>query len=391
MQTIAIVIVAFNRINSLTRLLSSVNSAYYDSGDVTLVISVDKSETDVVEKYAESFQWSHGPKIVDIHKNNLGLRSHMMSLGKWFDYFDALIVLEDDLIVSPNFYTFAQQSVEKYHKCESIAGISLYGIRKNYINQSLFTPLKDEHDVYFVNCAISWGEIWMRDSWLEFYEWYEENRDFNASQNIPQVLFEWDSNSWLKYHIRYCIEKNKYFLFPYTSLTTISGDAGVHTSNIPEGISSPGIVPLQQGKVKDFRLPEENGDAVYYDGYFENKAIYQVLGLSEDLICIDLNRGKNNNPQKRYWLTPKVANYSIMKSFKLFLRPIEMNIIQDISGEDIFLYDTLDVKKNTRKDSNSECLYNLYEVSITSIIKKYGVSRTIKAIIDKILRKILCK
>ena len=49
--------------------------------------------------YADSYEWKHGNKIVDKHETNLGLRDHMLSLGKWFEFFDAIIVLEGGEIV----------------------------------------------------------------------------------------------------------------------------------------------------------------------------------------------------------------------------------------------------------------------------------------------------
>ena len=132
-MNIAIIAVTYNRPRSLARLLDSLEQAYYPTNqNITLIISVDKSNTDEVEKFADQYKWPHGTKIVDRHEQNLGLRPHMMSLGKWFEQYDAIVVLEDDLVVSPNYYTYTVQTVEKYHSCPAIAGISLYGFSVNY-------------------------------------------------------------------------------------------------------------------------------------------------------------------------------------------------------------------------------------------------------------------
>ena len=68
---IAIVVVAFNRLPSVTRLLSSLSSAEYADNKVDLIVSIDKSNTDIVEKYADGFDWKYGEKIVVKHEQNL--------------------------------------------------------------------------------------------------------------------------------------------------------------------------------------------------------------------------------------------------------------------------------------------------------------------------------
>ena len=86
---IAIVVVAYNRVKSLERILNSLVHA--DIDNATLIISIDKSNTNSVELYAESFVWPYGEKRVIKHTNNLGLRTHILSVGQLFNEFDAII------------------------------------------------------------------------------------------------------------------------------------------------------------------------------------------------------------------------------------------------------------------------------------------------------------
>ena len=148
---IAIVVVGYNRVDSIARLLHTLSTAYYPHNNVPLIISIDKSETDIVEKYADEFNWNYGNKRVIKHTQRMGLRNHILSIGKLFDQYEALIVLEDDLSVSPNFYLYAQQTVDKYKNDDRIAGISLFSFAINYQTQRFFLPIKDENDVYFMN------------------------------------------------------------------------------------------------------------------------------------------------------------------------------------------------------------------------------------------------
>lgn len=367
-MNLAIIAVAYNRKKSLSRLLDSLEKAYYNQ-DVTLIISIDKSDTDIVERFGDDYYWPHGNKIVDKHEKNLGLRTHMLSLGKWFDNFDALVVLEDDIVVSPNFYTYAYQAVSKYHNNHNIAGISLYGIAYNGKTNIPFTPMKNENDAYFMNYAISWGEVWMRDSWKRFFDWYSHHIDFPIMAHLPHNICLWNEKSWLKYHIRYCIEENKYFVFPYTSLSTNFSDKGEHWSSYENTVYQ---VPLQQGNMVNFRLPDFGSEGVYYDGFFENKTLYDVLGISENDLCLDLQGELNNRLNKRYWLTCKKANYKIVKSFGLNYRPIEQNIILDTPGERIFLYDTENKRRNNCALSRDR-LYHFYITNMFVFLIQYGI------------------
>ncbi len=382
-MNIAIVAVAYNRIDSLSRLLDSLDKAYYYECKPTLIISVDKSNTTEVEEFADKYKWNHGEKIVDKHEKNLGLRTHMMSLGKWFDSFDAIVVLEDDIVVSPNYYTYTCQTIEKYQDCDEVAGISLYGFNVNYQTVIPFVPIKDEHDTYFMNCAMSWGEIWMRDSWMQFYNWYEKHQDFPVLPHLPYSICSWNQKSWLKYHTRYCIEENKYFVHPYYSLTTNYNDVGEHGSGVTVF-----QVPTQQGMIKRYCLPDFNEAAVRYDGFFEKKALFKCLGYLEDELCLDLQGGNHNQTGKRYWLTTVVANYKILKSFGLCYRPIEMNVMLETPGHQIFLYDTSVIEKNRIKQDSDWLLYHYRIRSMFFFVRRYGFANFLSSMLKALKNKI---
>ena len=366
-MNIAIIAVAYNRIDTLRNLLQSLTRASYIEETVTLIISVDKSDTDIVEKYAESFVWIHGEKIVAKHDVNLGLRKHMLSLGHYFNTFDALVVLEDDITVSPNFFTYTKQTVEKYYQDDRIGGISLYNFGLNYQTGRPFTPIKDENDVFFMNCAMSWGEVWMKKQWLAFYKWYSTHNDeFQVKPNLPERICQWNNKSWLKYHTRYCIEENKYFVFPYTSLSTNNGAAGEHNANA----NTLQQVPLQYGQIKEYKLPSLSEKCIRYDGFFENKKLYA------DNTCIDLNGSKGNRENERYWLSLKSLPYKVVKSYGLEYRPIDANVLLDIQGKDIFLYDT-SINAKKPKIHKSIMLYDFRIQSIISFLRQFETKNVI--------------
>lgn len=382
MNNIAIIAVAYNRVNSLSRLLNSLEKAWYGNERPTLIISIDKSKSDLVERYADDYVWPHGDKIIKKHEKNMGLRSHMMSLGQWFKKYDTLVVLEDDLVVSPAFYNYTRQASDKYFNNPKIAGISLYSFSTNYISLTPFSPMINEYDGYLMNCAMSWGEIWMKNQWIEFYKWYLGHQEFSDEPHLPRCLHTW-SKSWLKYHTKYCIENDKYFLYPYVALSSNFSDPGTHNENAQYSTFQ---LVLQQG-IKTYSFPDDESQAVCYDGFFENKALYQVLGLTEKDCCIDLYSTKCNRMRCKYWLTTDIVNLPIVKSFGIVYKPMEQNVIQQIAGSGIFLYECSKQSYSIKHNSNV-LLYRYNIDNLASFLRSYGLVNIVKMYLKKLKTKI---
>lgn len=383
-MSIAIVAIAYNRVNSLNRLLKSLNDAYYPSDDIPLIISIDKSNTDEVERFADDFLWKHGPKKVKKHDKNLGLKKHILEQGQELDNFDAIIILEDDVIVSPAFYCYALQSVKKYASNTDIAGISLYSFPLNNYTNYPFCALKDSNDVFFMNIAQSWGEIWMKKSWLSFYEWFLNNESFEPSDRIPAQLFNW-KQSWLKYHNRYCSEKNKYFVYPYHSFSSNCGDLGIHAQKCYNTFQT----SMQLSVEGDMKFPNSPEYGICYDCFFENKALYKVLGLSESTCCLDLNCYRTPTNNQRYWLTLKKEPYAVIKSYGLKYKPIEMNVIMGLPGSDIYLYDLSQTASPPSSSFPFGYILYMYRINdLFNLIRRYGFNAIARELKEKIIRKI---
>jgi len=333
---IAVICVAYNRADSLTRLLQSLEQASYPEA-VTLIISIDKSKTDAVERMADSYQWPHGEKRVAKHEQNMGLRRHMLSLGKYFDEFDALIVLEDDVTVATSYYHYARQCVEKYFGDSRIAGISLYSFSANYQTYLPFIPSQSQYDVYLMNCAQSWGEVWMKPQWQTFLKWYEHHSETFSLEHLPQCLNSWPASSWLKYHTRYCIEEDKYFVYPYASLSTNNADPGVNH----HGHSDTFFQAVMQVTLKtSYRLSDVNEQEIRYDGFFQPKFLAKYLDVADDELCVDLFSEKPSCLFRRYLLSNRPLPFKVVKSYALHLRPVEMNVMCNRTGNELWLYDT---------------------------------------------------
>lgn len=371
MKNIAIVVVAFNRVNSLSRLLKSITQAEYYGKKITLIISIDNSGSDEVASYARDFKWPFGEKEVIQHPKRLGLRDHVLYCGNLTNNYDAVVMLEDDLFISKNFIPYVYQSIEKYDSCDHIAGISLYTHLWNVGIHRPFVPQNNGSDAYFLQYAQSWGQVWTKRMWSQFYEWYLENDDeFIEDIDLPNSVVNWPESSWLKYYIRYIVKTNRYFVYPYVSLTTNFTDPGTHNS-----ISNTSFqVPLLSFNKETYNLPDFTKDTLKYDVFFEQENLGSVLNLSDEEICVDLYGDKNNIQNKRFWLTTKLCNYKIIKKFPIQLRPHELNVLFNLKGEGIYLYDTYSKESNlTTIQGNylkiSEVRYDVRAISNKSLLR----------------------
>lgn len=334
-----IIAIGYNRPDSMQRLLGALDKADYKGENVLLIISIDNSGTDIVEKTAQAFEWKYGNKIIKTYENRMGLREHILKCGTYLEEYDldAVAVFEDDIYPSPAFYNYMKQTVLFYQNDDSIAGISLYSHLWNVNAQMPFEPAKNGYDVYFMAFAQSWGQVWMRKQWQEFVEWYGENKDKdkNIWDGIPETIVKWPESSWLKYHIAYCIKTNHYFVYPYQALATCFTDKGEHSV---EHVTLH-HVPLMPNSDKGYQLVRLEESGVVYDGYFERSRMNEILRLPEGSLCVDLYGSKNERRKTQYLLTERILPYEVKNSYALELRPHEENVIYGIDGKDIFLYD----------------------------------------------------
>jgi len=353
MDKYAIVAIGYNRVNSILRLLNSLQNAHYGDDTITLIISIDNSGSDEVAEAAKSFDWKHGEKKIRTFPERQGLRKHILSCADFFEEYDALYVFEDDVIVSPAYYHYGKACIAKYEDNNDIAGISLYALQWNPNANLPFSPMKSEYDTYFVQYAQSWGQIWLKKSFQEFKKWYNANLDFFEKEdvNIPSNLYVWGKNSWLKYHIAYCAMENKYFVYPYASYATVFTEAGTHSDMQLTRFHSEMI--LQEYR-NEYKWAELDDKAVCYDAFYENLRVNDYLGKEIDAVAvIDLYGCRKVPEAGKYMLSTQILPYEVKREYGLQLRPIELNVYMDIDGKGIYLYD-LTVAKNVRNQERSE-------------------------------------
>lgn len=379
-KNVAIVVVGYKRITSISRLLKSLLLAEYPTNkEIPLILSIDCSGNKALYDYVNNFAWPYGEKSVNIQTNRLGLKKHIYQCGDLTKFFKAIIILEDDIVVSPVFYSYVLQVVDKYADDARIAEISLY---KNERNGYIGLPFVNEQngsDVFLMQDVSTWGQCWTESMWNAFKKWRDcHSEDYVQNIDMPQVIKNWE-RAWSKYYNAYVVDTHKYILYPNMSLTTNFNDSGEH------GGSNNSIVQvnLLQQSFSYRLLNFEN--LVKYDIYFNNEKIYDWLEIDKENLCLDIY-GFGLVTNKQYLLTTKEMPYKLINSFALNMRPFELNIKYKVEGNSILLYDT-SIKKTLSKSRYSKDLVSYFLQGFNLRLLIYYVMKYIKnTIIKKIVR-----
>lgn len=336
----AIVAVGYNRPDGIKRLLDSIGRAKYEDSNITLIISIDESNrSNEVETVAKEFQWLYGEKIIRRFPERQGLRKHIVQCGDYSEKYGAVIILEDDLVVAKDFYTYTCLAHEMYSEDSRICGVALYSHSVNQFSHLPFTVMQNGFDVYLGDMIVTWGQSWTYEQWSKFKSWYliHEDKLLSINIRIPKDISSW-TRSWGRYFASYMAEKELSYIYPYVSRTSCYADFGEHSSTkTPLTFVQ---VPLMEGNPAFYRFGKYE-ELVHYDAFHERVLddSIQICGIKGSKICMDLNQLKSDTLGKRYVVTASELPYKKIGSFGLSLRPISMNIISNVSGNQLFMYE----------------------------------------------------
>lgn len=330
-----IVIIAYNRKKPLLRLLKSLANASYPTSNIILHISIDGSDISrEIEQAVTNFEWNHGKKIVDVKPENHGLLKHVLSCGELTNKYESIIVLEDDLIVAPGFYQYAQKANEFYSEDEKVAGVSLFTYPVEENNFYPFQTIQDDSDVHFIQVASSWGQSWTKAQWSEFKTWLIANPQGKEAL-LPDYILKWGANSWKKLFINYLIDTDRYFVFPNISYSSNFEEEGTHASQT-------GLFQVSMNvSDSDQRFKKWHDSHSIYDVYFEliPRAIKRMIPQFETLdLEVDLYGTKPIDQVKSEFLLTTRRGESPIQTFSSAMTPLVQNVFFELHGNDIGLY-----------------------------------------------------
>lgn len=253
MKLHAVCIFAYKRKDTLERLIGSL-LANSEARGTDLHIFCDGAKNDedrapvaVVRKYAKSVT---GFKSVSVKESliNYGLAASVTrGVDDLFRIYDALIILEDDLVVSNGFLHFMNEGLQKYKDVSDV--MSICGFSKV---QPAWLFRKSEQ-TYLHGRSSSWGwATWKREWSLVDFEYLQNVRGFHKfgmylrlfalAPDLPFMAKSQISmkiNSWAVRYVEAQSRLRMVSVFPVMSLVTNVGfDDDATNCDIDSGFSS---------------------------------------------------------------------------------------------------------------------------------------------------------
>ena len=190
-----IIIFAFNRLEPLMATVASV-LRNTEAAESDLFVFVDgarsnkEGEEEKVKAVQEFVKTITGFKTVNyaFSEKNKGLGPSIIAgVTEIINKYRRAIVLEDDLVVQPNFLAFMNQGLQQYENVEKIFSISGYSnkmkIHKDYL-----------YDAFVFNDSTSWSWATWKDRW-DTIDWILE--PFDQYKCHKSAFNKWNgSDSW---------------------------------------------------------------------------------------------------------------------------------------------------------------------------------------------------
>lgn len=259
-----IIIFAFNRTEPLRGLLESLRRCP-ESQESDLYVFVDgarnaeeATRVQAVREYAESIE---GFKTIhhEFSDTNKGLGPSIIAgVSKVISRHGCAIVLEDDLVLQPNFLHFMNEGLARYADEKKVFSICGY-------TNKVVPDRKYPFDAYFCARSSSWGWATWADRWqtvdweLEPWDDFKKYRhQFNkwGGSDCFGMLEGWKTGKNRSWAIRFCFSQfmqDKLSLFPIKSLVKNDGFDGNGTNCKKY---SRFRYELLDGGQRDFRFPD---------------------------------------------------------------------------------------------------------------------------------------
>lgn len=268
---IQLVVLACKRPLALRALLTNLDSVGesggYEGHSVPLLISIDVPRTQLtppveVVALANEFEWKYGEKTVKIQEKHQGI------IGQWLNLraTDAnpwMAVLEDDLAVSPCFYSYLLRARQVFGDREDVSGFTLQK-HGPCLTEGEFCAVRDVpmDRPYLVRCVGSWGFMPTPSSWKQFVEWQAAHNMTKPTANLPKQLVH---HKWYEEFVAND-KLDSFWTIWHLAYTHAVGKATL-VAELPEPLALPhgqqpsehGNEPGRPGMVASLRADERSG------------------------------------------------------------------------------------------------------------------------------------
>ena len=202
-STFRIIVIAFNRPDSLRRCLNSVRDVDNLGDKMNIEIWIDRSSHETFDNQtvatARNFikEWKGGQACLHIQEKHVHVR------GQWIDTWrprnntkEITLILEDDIDVSPHAYRWLKAVHEKYDQRSDVSGYTLQMENVQFKSGERGPMIAPKTETVFMYPVIgTWGYSPHNLRWREFQDWYHEavqNKSFHPY--VPEII----STTWYK-------------------------------------------------------------------------------------------------------------------------------------------------------------------------------------------------
>ncbi len=266
MKKAPIVLFTYDRLAETVQTVSALeNNIGSDQSDIYIYSDAPKGKLTeqrvfAVRKYLRSIKGFKKVTIIEREENYGLAKSIIFGVSEIIEKFGEVIVLEDDLLTSPNFLLYMNQSLKCYRDVSQVWSISGFSFPIDY-------PQDYSFDSTFGVRASSWGWATWKDRW-EKVDWavsdygefcgdYKAQKKFNrGGSDLCKMLSDQMTgriNSWA---IRFCYDQfrqNAYDVFPKVSKVANIGFSSEATNT--SGMHKRFATPLDNTSQLSFDLP----------------------------------------------------------------------------------------------------------------------------------------
>lgn len=367
-----IVIIAYNRHESLRRLLNSLSQSCPIETDINMIISLEGGSSEEVKNIANEYMWEYGNKTVVFQNEQLGLVKHFIWAGDQTYKYGNVLFLEEDAIVSPMIFKCLQQMIPFYENDQYVTSISLYNNLSNELTLRMFSQIEDGSDVFFFQHPYM-GNLWFPKWWDEFKKWFSTYTP--NTLGLPDKIVSWEK-SFKRIYIQFLVERGLYVVYPRVSLVSDSADTGLHVTRRNNTRSN------LLCEYSPLRLIRIDKSCAIYDAYgdIEPRCLKRLNPILENYDFVnDINGLKHLTKDDIVLTCRKVSKHII--SFDGYYKPIEIGAALNLQGDGLYLCYASDIIEsqsdylNHCQEDDLKMYYPIRRRTILSLFRDFFVRK----------------
>lgn len=257
-MNIAVLYCVFNRLDTVKKTFAPIK----DAKPKRLYISCDgpradrEGEAEVVEKIRSyilnNIDWDCQVNTL-FRDKNVGCNAAITGALEWFFQNEEMgIIIEDDILTSPQFFEFMEKMLIKYKDNEKVHGVSGYGFSpgaEEFLKNNGYTD--EFYDYYFMPRLITWGWACWRRSFTKLFLTKDERKSlsldlykkvFKNEISARCYYLEKDIDSWdINVHQKCYLLANEGYcsILSRPALVSNIGEVGTHYTEANSYINRP--------------------------------------------------------------------------------------------------------------------------------------------------------